>query len=120
MSGTEQPPSPEGLPILGNGLSFSRDPGRAVESWAAHGDRVRLPFLGESMYMVTHPELIEQILVENQHKFTIGSEQRETFEGIEDHAMMTATGDRWKRLRRAAHPAFTRESIANYGDSWLP
>lgn len=46
------------------------------------------------MYIVTHPELIEQILVENQHKFTIGSEQRGTFEGIEDHAMTTATGDR--------------------------
>ena len=84
---------------------------------ATHGDLVRLRFMGESLYLVTHPELIKQILVEDQHKFTIGPEQQETFEGIEDNAMTTATGDRWKRLRRAAHPAFTRESITSYGDS---
>jgi cytochrome P450 len=116
MSETERPPSPDGLPILGNGVAFSRDPVEAMESWAAHGDLVHLRFMGESMYLVTHPDLIKQILVEEQHKFTIGPEQQETFAGVEDHAMTTATGDRWKRLRRAAHPAFTRESIASYGD----
>lgn len=116
MSEPEDPPSPKGIPLLGNGLSFSRDPVSAMESWAAHGDLVRLQFLGEPMYLVSHPELIKQILVEDQHKFTIGPEQQDTFEGVEDNAMTTATGDRWKRLRRAAHPAFTRESITNYGD----
>ena len=116
MSETEHPPSPDGLPILGNGLAFSRDPVEAMESWAAHGDLVHLRFMGESMYLVTRPDLIGQILVEEQHRFTIGPEQQETFAGVEDHAMTTATGDRWKRLRRAAHPAFTRENIARYGD----
>lgn len=116
MSETELPPSPDGLPILGNGWAFSRDPVEAMESWATHGDLVRLRFGGESMYMVTHPELIKRILVEEQQKFTIGPEQQETFEGIEDYAMTTATGDRWKRLRRAAHPAFTRARIEQYGD----
>ncbi len=117
MSGTETPPSPDGIPILGNGLAFTRDPVGAMESWASHGDLVHLTFLGESMYLVVHPEFIKQILVEEQHKFTIGPEQQETFAGIEDDAMTTATGDRWRRLRRAAHPAFTRDSIAEYGDA---
>lgn len=99
MSRAETPPSPDGLPILGNGWSFSRNPVEAMESWATHGDLVQLRFMGESLYMVTHPELINQILVEEQHKFTIGPEQQETFKGIEDHAMTTATGDRWKHLR---------------------
>ncbi|WP_135536898.1 cytochrome P450 [Halostella pelagica] len=116
MSETGDPPSPAGIPILGNGLAFSRDPVRAMESWATHGDLVRLRFMDESLYMVTHPELIKQILVEDQHKFTIGPEQQQSFEGIEDAAMTTATGERWKRLRRASHPAFTRESITSYGD----
>lgn len=80
-----------------------------MESWAAHGDLVHLRFMGESMYLMTHPDLIKQILVEEQYKFTIGPEQQETSAGVEDHAMTTATGDRWKRLRRAAHSAFTRE-----------
>ncbi len=113
---TETPPSPDGLPIIGNGLAFSRDPVGAMESWAAHGDLVRLRFMGEFMYLVAHPELIKRILVEYQHVFTIGPRQRETFAGVEDEAMTTATGDRWSRPRRAAHPAFTRERIAGYGD----
>lgn len=116
MSTPEQPPTPPGLPIIGNGLAFSRDPVDAMESWASHGDLVQLRFLGESMYLVVHPELIEQILVDDQQSFSIGPRQQSTFEGIEDHAMTTATGDRWKRLRRAAHPAFTRERITEYGD----
>lgn len=116
MSDTAHPPTPKGVPIFGNGLAFSRDPVQAMESWSTHGDLVRLRFPGQSLYMVTHPELIKQILVEQQHKFTIGPQQQETFEGIEDYAMTTATGDRWKRLRRAAHPAFTRERVTEYGD----
>ncbi|MFC6875452.1 cytochrome P450 [Halobellus marinus] len=116
MSGADTPPSPDGLPILGHGVAFSRNPVKAMESWAEYGDVVHLQFLGESMYLVTHPDLIKQILVEEQHKFTIGPEQQETFAGVEDHAMTTATGDQWRRLRRAAHPAFTRERIAEYGD----
>jgi cytochrome P450 len=87
-----------------------------MESWAAHGDLVKLSFFGESMYFVTGPGLIREILVEKQHKFSIGPEQQETFSGIEDDAMTTATGEKWKRLRRASHPAFTRERIASYGD----
>jgi len=116
VSKTATPPTPDGVPVLGNGLAFSRDPVAAMEEWASYGDVVRLQFLGESMYMVTGPEYIKEILVEGQERFSIGPRQQSTFEGIEDDAMTSATGDRWKRLRRAAHPAFTRERIAAYGN----
>lgn len=116
MSTSDGPPSPEGLPIVGHGMAFSRDPVAAMESWADHGGLVHLRFMGESMYLVTDPTLIKQILVDDPGKFSIGPQQQQTFEGVEDHAMTTATGDRWKRLRRAAHPAFTREKITGYGD----
>jgi cytochrome P450 len=116
MSETATPPTPEGVPIVGNGFAFARDPVGAMESWATHGDLVRLRFMRESLYMVTGPALIKRILVDDQDKFSIGPQQQETFEGVEDYAMTTATGDRWKRLRRAAQPAFTRERISRYGD----
>lgn len=116
MSDTAGPPSPEGLPIVGHGMAFSRDPVSAMESWADHGGLVQLRFMGESLYLVTDPTLIEQILVDDQAKYSIGPQQQQTFEGVEDFAMTTATGERWKRLRRAAHPAFTRDRVAGYGD----
>jgi len=116
MSETAQPPTPDGIPIIGHGMAFSRNPIDAMEQWATHGDIVRIRFFGSSLYMVTGPEYIKDILVHNSQQFTIGSRQQETFQGIEDHAMTTATGDRWKRLRRAAHPAFTRDRIEQYCD----
>lgn len=114
MSGADSPPTPDGLPLLGNGYAFSRDPIDAMETWAEYGDVVRLTFPGQEMHMVTGPDLIERILVSKQDRFSIGPAQREFFAGLEDHAVTTNTGDRWRRLRRVLHPAFTRERIRSY------
>lgn len=110
------PPVPDGVPLLGNGWAFVRDPTAAMETWAEHGPVVRLSMPGQRIHMVTDPELIEQILVDDADRFSIGPAQREFFEGAEDDAVTTATGERWKRLRRALHPAFTRDRIEAYGD----
>ena len=115
MSRTKQPPTPDGVPLLGNGLAFSRDPFGAMAEWASQGGVVRLNFPGRSLYLVTGPDLIREVLVENQDSFTIGQQQRETFSGIEDDAVTANTGDRWERLRKGLHPAFTRERIGEYG-----
>jgi cytochrome P450 len=116
MGSTVRPPTPDGVPVFGNGLAFARAPFEAVTSWAEEGDVVRLSFPGRSLYMVTGPELVERVLVEHQDAFTIGREQRETFRNVEDHAVTATTGDRWRRLRRALHPAFTWDGIRAYGD----
>lgn len=115
-TGSATPPTPDGVPLLGNGYAFSRDPVAAMEEWASLGDVVRIRTPGQSLYMVTAPSLIERILVTDQEMFTIGPAQRETFSGVEDHAVTTNTGERWKRLRRALHPAFTRDAVDSYAD----
>jgi cytochrome P450 len=114
--GTPSPPTPEGLPLLGNALAFSRDPVGAMDDWASLGDVVRIETPGLTTYMVTSPELIERILVEDHGRFTISEAQRETFRGVEDHAVTTTTGARWKRLRRALRPVFARDALDRYGD----
>jgi len=111
---TPPPPTPNGVPLLGNGLAFARDPVGAIAEWASLGDVVRLEIPGQTMYLVTGPRLIEQILVDDNEAFTISPAQRETFRGIEDHAVTTTTGERWERLRRALRPAFTRDAIREY------
>lgn len=116
MSETARPPSPDGVPILGNGMAFSRDPFAAMREWAKQGPVVRLDFPGRSQYLVTDPELVRQVLVEGQDVFTIGQRQRETFRGIEDNAITASTGGQWARRRKALQPAFTWEGIRDYGD----
>jgi cytochrome P450 len=113
---TAAPPTPDGVPFLGNGLAFSRNPVDAIESWASLGDVVRLKIPGQTMYLVTGPELIEQILVDDHETFTTSPAQRETFRGIEDHAVTTTTGERWQRVRNALRPAFTRDAMRRYAD----
>jgi cytochrome P450 len=97
-------------------LAFSRDPIGAIEDWSSLGDVVRLEIPGQTMYLVTGPEPIKQILVDDHETFTISRAQRETFRGIEDHAVTTTTGDRWERLRTALRPAFTRDAMQRYAD----
>jgi len=115
MRTAEQPPTPDGVPLLGNGLAFARGPFDALSEWAEEGDLVRLRFPGRSLYMVTDPDLVERVLVERGDAFTIGREQRRTFRGIEDDAVTASTGDRWRRLRQGLHPAFTWDGIRAYG-----
>lgn len=115
MSDSMSPPTPDGVPFLGNSIAFTRNPFGAMERWAQLGDIIKIEFPGRSMYMVTSPDLINEILIERQDLFTIGREQRRTFRGVEDNALTANTGDRWQRLRRALQPAFTWENIASYG-----
>lgn len=115
MSDMATPPTPEGIPFLGNGMAFARNPFDAMDEWAQMGDVVHLQFPGRSMYLVTAPDLIEEVLVERQNQFTIGREQLEAFSGIEDDALTANTGDRWKRLRGTLRPAFVWDRIEAYG-----
>jgi cytochrome P450 len=115
MSQAENPPTPGALPLIGHGLAFSQDPFGSIREWAQADDVVRLTFPGRSLYMVTGPDLVQEVLVANQDAFTIGWEQRNTFEGIEDEAVTANTGERWRRLRTALQPAFTWDGIQRYG-----
>ena len=115
MNGATPPPTPDGVPLLGNGLAFSQNPFGAMEKWAQLADVVRLNFPGRSMCMVTEPTLIEQILLDDERRFTIGRQQRETFRDVEDDAVTANTGERWKRLKCAIQPAFSWDGIQEYG-----
>lgn len=114
MSGQSTLPTPGGYPIIGNGYEFARDPVAAMEKFASHGDIVRFSFPGHSMYMVTGPSLIEEILVSKHAQFSIGPIQQESFSGVADHAVTMTTGEKWKRLRRAFRPAFEGDNIEGY------
>lgn len=116
VSDVKRPPSPDSAPLLGNGVAFYRDAFGTLEEWATHGDVVRLDFPTQEQYMVTGPDLIEEILVSNQDAFTVSQRQLDTFSDLEDDALAASTGERWERLRRALQPAFTWEGIRDYGD----
>lgn len=118
MSEPAMPPTPESTPLLGHTPEFSRDPFGALEQWADHGDVVRLEFPGETFYLVTDPAVIGTVLHDGENQFTIAEQQRRAFSDVEDHAVTTTVGDRWRRLRTALQPAFTRSTIDQYAE-WM-
>jgi cytochrome P450 len=64
------PPGPKGH-LLGDNLrEYARDPlGFLSRCARAYGDVVRLRFMGQMFYLLSHPDLIEYVLVENNRNF---------------------------------------------------
>jgi cytochrome P450 len=110
------PPGPRGHLYGANLREYARDPlGFLTSSAREHGDVVRLHFMGQTFYMLSHPDLIEQVLVENNRNFTKSRILRRN-RRLLGEGLLTSEGDFWRRQRRLAQPAFHRKRIAAYGE----
>src|SRR5215203_2261754 len=117
MVGTlHAPPGPKGHLIGDNLREYAKDPLGFLSSCAReYGDVVKLRFMGQTFYLLSHPDLIEYVLVENNRNFTktriLRRNRRLLGEGL-----LTSEGDFWRRQRRLAQPAFHRKRVAAYGE----
>lgn len=81
-----------------------------------YGDIVCLRFFHIRTYLVLHPDLIEDVLVNNAAKFIKGRVLRAN-RHIFGNGLLTSEGDFWLRQRRMMQPAFHRARIANYAST---
>ena len=120
MSANAPPVAPRvpGKLLTGVMPEFNRDSLAFVLKVAReYGDVARARFLYIDAYFVSHPDLIERVLVADNRNFIKPRSLRTPFFArIVGQGLLTSEGDFWRRQRRLAQPAFHRDRIAGYGE----
>jgi cytochrome P450 len=104
---TASPPGPRGVPGLGVLPAFGRDPiAYCLAARERHGDVVRLPIGPASVYLVSHPDDVRQVLVSDGANYHKGALFRRTAV-LFGNGLVLNDGESWSRQRRMMQPAFT-------------
>jgi len=110
------PPDAPRLPYFGNALGFLRDPlGFLRRTGARHGDVVGVKLGPMRITLLSHPDLVEDVLV-TRNKLWQKDAHLQTLRPVIGDGLLSSEGDFWRRQRRLAQPAFHRDRIASYGD----
>lgn len=116
MSGKLYPPGPRGHLLSGNLPEFRRDRLAFMRACAREfGDVVRLRFGPRRVYLVNHPDLIEDVLVTHNQNFIKHFALRLN-PVVLGNGLLTSEGEFWRQQRRRIQPAFHRSRLAGFAD----
>ena len=116
VNGEVHPPGPKPHFLLGNLPEFGADVLGFFTSCAReYGDITYLRLARSPGYLISHPDLIEQVLVAQHRNFIKHTFFWRHVRAIFGRGLLTSEGDFWLRQRRLAQPAFHRDRIAAYG-----
>lgn len=119
MAAQRFPPGPPGRWLSGHVRDYAQDPLGFV-TFCAHkyGDVVGIRLGPRRAYLVTHPDLVEQVLVaDNRHyvkDFTL-----KLYRPILGNGLLMSDGDFWLRQRRLIQPAFLRHRVQAHGPAMV-
>jgi cytochrome P450 len=116
MSAAPSPPGPRGRLLLGCLADFRRDL-LSFMTRVAHeyGDCAAFRLGWKRVCLVSHPDLIEEVLVTQARHFRKHYVLR-LLRPTLGNGLLLSEGDFWLRQRRLVQPAFHRDRVNSYGD----
>lgn len=110
------PPGPAGRWLTGNIKDFiSSRLDFLTDCASRHGDLCAFRLGRRSVYLVNHPDLIEQVLVTDASRYIKHFGAR-VYKPILGTGLVTSEGNFWLRQRRLSQPAFLRSRLNAYAD----
>ncbi|WP_447977510.1 cytochrome P450 [Candidatus Nitrospira bockiana] len=105
---------PKGRFLIGHLAEFRRRPLETMAAWHRElGDLVRFRLGPRTFYLVSHPALAEEVLLEKSDVFVkVYDPARPTgLALVLGEGLLTATGETWRRHRRLIQPMFHRARL---------
>ncbi len=107
-------PTLKGLPIIGSLPEFQRDRlGFLLRLRRELGDVARFHLLLHDVYLLSRPEAIQQVLVDNNKDYYKGLAY-DRIVAILGNGLLTSEGDFWLRQRRLVQPAFHHRRVEGF------
>ncbi len=116
-------PPPRPLPTgplawMGVYRDLANEPIDTFFRFAVGSDRALLNIGTRRMLLVSHPDDVAEVLVNQNRRFHKGRALRLMHRVLGD-GLLTSEDDFWRRQRRLAQPAFHRQRVAQYGQAIL-
>jgi cytochrome P450 len=114
------PPGPDGLEVVRffGGGSFAKTLAYFEEVARRYGPIASFRVLGRRLHLVTGPELVREVLVVQQHRFTRAN-GAVILRDLLGRSMLTVDEPQHRAQRRVLQPAFHAQRIAGYGAAML-
>jgi len=110
--GTWPPGPPSGLTGWHQLPKMARDPLGTLAAWRRdYGDMVYLRIWPEHEVMVSHPQLVRELLVDHHEALIRWERGVQVFSQLQGHSVMTAEGAAWRTKRQAMQPPFAPKAV---------
>ena len=113
------PPGPTSWLPGAHFLKFRRDPLTFFTTLArTHGDVVRFSFGSQAVYLVSHPDMIEDVLVTSARKFMKGIALQRA-KRLLGEGLLTSEGQMHLRQRRTIQPLFHKQQVQRFAEAMV-
>lgn len=117
MINISTPPGPKGIPVLGSSLDYFKDILKFLLYLKNEfGDIAYFRLGNRSMYMVSEPELVKDVLVTHNRNFR-KSRALQRSKLVVGEGLLTSEADLHLKQRRMMQPVFHNNKISAYSDS---